>query len=63
MLQIIFFVILFSIAMLMTGEIGKQLAQGAEKLNEVMMQVVMLVMRFAPFGVFCLMGKPLLNKV
>jgi len=57
MLQIIFFVILFSIAMLMTGEIGKQLAQGAEKLNEVMMQVVMLVMRFAPIGVFCLMGK------
>jgi len=57
MLQIIFFVILFSIAMLMTGEVGKQLAQGAEKLNEVMMQVVMLVMRFAPIGVFCLMGK------
>lgn len=57
MLQIIFFVILFSIAMLMTGEIGKQLAQSAEKLNEVMMQVVILVMRFAPVGVFCLMGK------
>ncbi|TXL06373.1 dicarboxylate/amino acid:cation symporter, partial [Methylococcaceae bacterium CS1] len=57
MLQIIFFVILFAIAMLMTGEIGKQLAETAEKLNEVMMQVVTLVMDFAPIGVFCLMAK------
>jgi Na+/H+-dicarboxylate symporter len=57
MLQIIFFVILFSIAMLMTGDIGRQLADTAEKLNEVMMQVVNLVMDFAPIGVFCLMAK------
>lgn len=57
MLQIIFFVIIFSIAMLMTGGIGKQLARTAENLNEVMMQVVTLVMEFAPIGVFCLMAK------
>jgi len=57
MLQIIFFVILFAIAMLMTGEIGKQLAETAEKLNEVMMNVVTLVMDFAPIGVFFLMAK------
>jgi Na+/H+-dicarboxylate symporter len=57
MLQIIFFVILFSIAMLMCGDIGKQLAAGAEKLNEVMMKVVTLVMDFAPIGVFFLMAK------
>lgn len=57
MLQIIFFVILFAIAMLMTGNIGRQLADTAEKLNEVMMQVVTLVMDFAPIGVFCLMAK------
>ena len=57
MLQIIFFVILFSIAMLMTGEIGRQLAETAEKLNEVMMKVVTLVMGFAPAGVFFLMAK------
>lgn len=57
MLQIIFFVILFSIAMLMTGEIGRQLAKTAEKLNEVMMKVVTLVMDFAPIGVFFLMAK------
>jgi Na+/H+-dicarboxylate symporter len=43
--------------MLMTGDIGRQLADTAEKLNEVMMQVVNLVMDFAPIGVFCLMAK------
>ncbi len=57
MLQIIFFVIIFAIAMLMTGEIGRQLAATAEKLNEVMMNVVTLVMDFAPIGVFFLMAK------
>ncbi len=57
MLQIIFFVILFAIAMLMAGDAGKNLAQGAEKMNEVMMKVVTLVMDFAPIGVFCLMAK------
>ncbi len=57
MLQIIFFVIVFAIAMLMTGDIGKQLAESAERLNEVMMNVVTLVMDFAPIGVFFLMAK------
>ena len=57
MLQIIFFVIIFAIAMLMTGEVGQQLAETAEKLNEVMMKVVTLVMDFAPIGVFFLMAK------
>jgi Na+/H+-dicarboxylate symporter len=57
MLQIIFFVIIFAIAMLMTGDIGRQLAETAAKLNEVMMKVVTLVMDFAPFGVFFLMAK------
>ncbi|MCF6204322.1 MAG: dicarboxylate/amino acid:cation symporter [Methylococcaceae bacterium] len=57
MLQIIFFVILFAIAMLLSGNAGKSLASGIEKLNEVMMKVVTLVMDFAPIGVFCLMAK------
>lgn len=57
MLQIIFFVILFAVAMLMSGEAGRRLASGAEKLNEVMMQVVNLVMEVAPVGVFCLLAK------
>ncbi len=57
MLQIIFFVIVFAIAMLMCGDIGRELNQLAEKLNEVMMKVVTLVMDVAPVGVFFLMAK------
>ncbi|MGR9100676.1 MAG: dicarboxylate/amino acid:cation symporter, partial [Gammaproteobacteria bacterium] len=57
MLQIIFFVILFALAMLMTGEPGRKVFESAERLNEVMMKVVTLVMDFAPIGVFCLMVK------
>ncbi|MEF3073556.1 dicarboxylate/amino acid:cation symporter [Methylobacter sp. Wu1] len=57
MLQIIFFVIVFGIAMLMAGDTGRQLAQSAERMNEVMMKVVTLVMDFAPVGVFFLMAK------
>jgi len=43
--------------MLMSGAPGRQLAESAERLNEVMMQVVTLVMDLAPVGVFCLMAK------
>ncbi len=57
MLQIIFFVIIFSIAMLMAGESGRYIAELSEKMNDVMMKVVTLVMDFAPYGVFCLMAK------
>lgn len=57
MLQIIFFVIVFAVAMMMSGEIGLQLLKTTELLNEVMMKLVMLVMHFAPIGVFCLIAK------
>ena len=57
MLQIIFFVIIFAVAMLMTGDIGREMAKTVEKLNEVMMKVVTIVMDFAPIGVFALMAK------
>jgi len=57
MLQIIFFTILFAICILMIGERGRSIAQGAERLNDVMMEVVNLVMHAAPIGVFALMAK------
>ena len=57
MLQIIFFTILFGICILMIGERGRSIAEGAEKLNDVMMQVVNVVMHIAPIGVFALMAK------
>ncbi|MBN4053078.1 cation:dicarboxylase symporter family transporter, partial [Gammaproteobacteria bacterium AH-315-K14] len=57
MLQIIFFTILFAVCILMIGERGKPIAQAAERLNEVMMEVVNVVMHVAPIGVFALMAK------
>jgi Na+/H+-dicarboxylate symporter len=57
MLQIIFFTILFAVCMLMVGEPGRKIAEGAERLNKIMMQVVTVVMHVAPYGVFALMAK------
>jgi len=57
MLQIIFFTILFAVCMLMVGEPGRKVAEGAERLNAIMMQVVTVVMHVAPYGVFALMAK------
>jgi Na+/H+-dicarboxylate symporter len=57
MLQIIFFTILFAVCMLMVGEPGRRVAEGAERLNKIMMQVVTVVMHVAPYGVFALMAK------
>jgi len=57
MLQIIFFTILFAICLLMLGERGRTLIDGAEKMNDVMMQMVNVVMTIAPYGVFALMAK------
>ncbi len=57
MLQIILFTILFAVCILMIGERGRGIVDGAEKLNEVMMKVVNVVMAIAPYGVFALMAK------
>ncbi|MDP1557427.1 MAG: dicarboxylate/amino acid:cation symporter [Nitrosomonas sp.] len=57
MLQIIFFTILFAVCILMIGERGRSIVVSAEKLNEVMMKVVDVVMSIAPYGVFALMAK------
>jgi Na+/H+-dicarboxylate symporter len=57
MLQIILFTILFAVCVLLIGERGRSIVDGAEKLNEVMMEVVNVVMAIAPYGVFALMAK------
>jgi len=57
MLQIIFFTIIFGVCILMVGERGKPLIDISERLNDVMMQVVNIVMHIAPYGVFALMAK------
>ncbi|HBC58514.1 MAG TPA: dicarboxylate/amino acid:cation symporter [Gammaproteobacteria bacterium] len=57
MLQIILFSILFGICILMTGEMGAPLISTVERLNEVMMRMVLLIMSLAPIGVFCLIAR------
>lgn len=57
MLQIIFFTILFAVCILMVGEKARPISDAAERLNEVMMKVVTVVMHIAPYGVFALMAK------
>ncbi len=57
MLQVIVFAILFGIAMCLAGEPGKRVLAIAGDLNEIVMKLVMILMLFAPFGVFALVAK------
>lgn len=57
MLQIIVFATLFGLAITMAGESGKKVGVGFNQLNDVVMQLVMILMWVAPYGVFCLVSK------
>lgn len=57
MLQIIVFAILFGLAITKAGELGQKVKRAFEAVNEVVMQVVMIIMKLAPIGVFCLIAK------
>ena len=57
MIPIIVFAILFGIAMTYAGEAGKRLTGFFNDLNDVIMNIVNIVMNFAPYGVFCLLAK------
>ena len=57
MLQIIFFAILFSVALvLIPGEKSRVVKDFFDGLNDVILKIVDIVMRFAPIGVFALMA-------
>lgn len=56
MLQIIVIAILFGIAISKVKEEGAKLFRFFEMLNEVMIQIVMILMQFAPYGIFCLLS-------
>jgi Na+/H+-dicarboxylate symporter len=57
MLQIIVFSGLFGLALTLAGAPGKRVLAFFGDLNEVIMKLVMLLMEFAPYGVFCLIAK------
>jgi len=56
MLGIVFISILFGIALNLTDELTNGLSKAFEKFNIVFLKIVLLIMSFAPIGVFCLMG-------
>ncbi|CAK1705344.1 Glutamate transporter homolog [Vibrio crassostreae] len=56
-LQVIVFAVLFGIAISISGQPGKQIAELFSNLNEVIMKLVALLMNLAPYGVFFLMAK------
>lgn len=57
MLQIIVFAILFGIGMTLSGAPGKRILAIFQDLNDVIMSMIMLLIEFAPIGVFCLLTK------
>ena len=57
MLAIVFFSIIFGLALNKTNHLTNNISKAFEKLNIVFMQLVIMIISFAPIGVFCLIGK------
>ncbi len=57
MLQIILFSLLFGIAITMAGDRGKQVLRLFSDLDAVIMHMVEIIMRLAPYGVFALIAR------
>jgi Na+/H+-dicarboxylate symporter len=55
MLQVIVFAILIGLAISRSGAPGERLAKHFNDWNEIMMTLVTLLMKLAPYGVFCLL--------
>ena len=62
MLGIVFISILFGIALNLTDDLTDGLSKTFERFNIVFLKIVLLVMSFAPIGVFCLMGSYVMSK-
>ena len=57
MLQIIVFAIVFGIAITIAAEKGKKILDVFTSANEIVMKMVIIIMKIAPYGVFCLLAK------
>ena len=62
MLGIVFISILFGIALNLTDDLTGGLSKAFERLNIVFLKIVLLIMSFAPVGVFCLIGSYVMAK-
>lgn len=56
MLPIIFFAVLLGVSITLSKEIGVRVANWFHDMNAIIMKLVTLVMRFAPYGVFALIA-------
>ncbi|OUW02761.1 MAG: dicarboxylate/amino acid:cation symporter [Betaproteobacteria bacterium TMED156] len=61
MLQIIVFALLFGLAISKSGDAGRKIGEIFESANVILMKLIMMIVSFAPYGVFCLMVKLGLN--
>lgn len=57
MLQVIVFSLLLGFAISRSGEKGRAIAGFFNNLNEVVMQMILMLVQLAPYGVFCLLAK------
>ena len=62
MLGIVFISVLFGIALNLTDELTNNLSKNFERLNIVFLKIVLIIMGFAPVGVFCLMGSYVMDN-
>ena len=51
-LQVVFFAVLFGVALTMSGEIGRNISDGCERLAQVFFKIVGIIMHVAPIGAF-----------
>ncbi len=56
MLQIIFFAILFSVAMVMIGKKSDAVSEFIGSLNYIVLKIIDIIMKYAPIGVFALLA-------
>lgn len=61
MLQVIFFALIIGIILAGRGEKAHTVADFFSEFNDIMMDMTMIVMKFAPIGVFCLISKTFAN--
>ncbi len=57
MLQVIVFAVLLGLSVMLAGPAGERVSRGFQDWNEVVMALVTLVMKFAPYGVFALIAR------
>ncbi|MFT5453160.1 MAG: Na+/H+-dicarboxylate symporter [Enterobacterales bacterium] len=61
MLQVIVFAVLFGLALTQAGTQGKNVITFFQNLNEVIMKMVTIIMKLAPYGVFALIAQLMSN--